>query len=183
MPVDIDIAHALTVEGFMEPDELRYLAEAAQRSSQIVEIGSWRGRSACAFAANTLGTVTCVDTWQGRLERDTRVGLDREFLNSFLINTQPYSNILPVVCESLRASAHFAYLGARFDLIFIDATHNYDDCLADIIAWRRLLAPHGILCGHDYGHVDWPGVKRAVDAHVPKFRLVADSIWTTEGCE
>ena len=49
------------------------------------------------------------------------------------------------------------------DFVFIDADHSYDAVAADIAAWRGKVRSGGILCGHDYGHVRFPGVKRAVD--------------------
>jgi SAM-dependent methyltransferase len=49
------------------------------------------------------------------------------------------------------------------DFVFIDADHSYEGVAADIDAWRSKLKPGGLLCGHDYGHPRFPGVKQAVD--------------------
>lgn len=193
----MNLEHALTVEGFMSSAELVYIAQVAQKSRLVVEIGSWLGRSACAFAANVgehtsvhclpwplqpqpnRGIVFCVDTWQNRLEHDFRVGIDEEFWYKFVYNTLPYKNIIPVRKESTEAARLFAELGVCFDAVFIDATHSYEACKADILAWRSLVRSGGILFGHDLGHLDWPGVKQAVDELIPKYSVV-DSIWTTE---
>jgi predicted O-methyltransferase YrrM len=69
--------------------------------------------------------------------------------------------------------------GFQFDMIFIDADHAYESVKADILAWCSLLAPGGILCGHDY-YGDWPGVRQAVDELIQNFRIVGESIRTTE---
>jgi hypothetical protein len=44
------------------------------------------------------------------------------------------------------------------DFVFIDAQHTYEDCLADIAAWRGKCL---FLAGHDYWDV-FPGIERAV---------------------
>lgn len=48
----------------------------------------------------------------------------------------------------------------HFDFIFIDADHTYEGVRADIEAWRPKTRN---FMGHDYGHPDFPGVKKAVD--------------------
>ena len=49
----VDISHAINIPGWMSVEELTYLAEAASKSNIIVEVGSWKGRSTIALAANT----------------------------------------------------------------------------------------------------------------------------------
>lgn len=48
-----------------------------------------------------------------------------------------------------------------FDIVFIDGDHRYDQVLSDIIAYYN--KAKYIVCGHDYGHKDYSGVKKAVD--------------------
>jgi predicted O-methyltransferase YrrM len=175
----MNIEPALTIEGFMEVPELDYLAHAASLSDGIVEIGSWRGRSATAMAVNTKGLVHCVDTWSGHLDASDH--FSAECYKDFLKNIRTLRNILPVPLESSHACEIFRTFGSKFDMIFIDGRHDYDGVEADIVNWSPLLSPGGILCGHDYGHPDWPDVERAVKALVPDFRIVPNTnIWTTE---
>jgi predicted O-methyltransferase YrrM len=175
----MSIERALATEGFMEPPELEYLSRAASRMGRIVEIGSWKGRSAIAMASNTEGLIFCVDTWSGHLEASDH--FSAECFKDFLRNTKDYVNILPIPLESTQACLTFWEHGFQFDMIFIDGRHDYEGVAADIHAWRDVLAPRGILCGHDYGHSDWPGVKKAVDELVPTARRVPNTnIWTTE---
>ena len=177
----MNIEHAFTVEGFMSSAEIVYLAQVSAKSRRICEIGSWKGRSSCAFAANTLGIVFCVDVWQGSLENDFRIeDPNNPFIYDFMSNTSRYGNLVMVRKPSLEA-AQILGTFCLFDAIFIDAGHRYEACRADILAWRPLLKSGGILFGHDYGHFDWPGVKQAVDELVPNFSIVPEtSIWTTE---
>jgi len=46
----IDISRADKIQGWMEIEELRWLAETAKMHSNICEIGSWKGRSTRAMA-------------------------------------------------------------------------------------------------------------------------------------
>ena len=155
----MNIARALATPGWMSEGELSYLAEAASQRRTILEIGSWEGRSTIALAENTKGVVYAVDSWTGSM--DHRSELSVQVLPDFLRNTQGLNNILPVPMASLRACAVLTECVVDFDMIFIDASHEYQDVKADILAWRQLLSHGGILCGHDYGN-EWAGVKQAV---------------------
>ena len=49
------------------------------------------------------------------------------------------------------------------DFVYIDASHLYDDVVADIAAWWPKVRKGGILAGHDYFLGDGIWVKKAVD--------------------
>lgn len=177
----VDISYALTVEGWCAPAELEYLASLAEKSLCILEVGSWRGRSSSALAAHTEGIVVCVDTWRGSVEHQAELkgkptsGVWFDFQQ----NTSRYDNIWPLPMNSLAAARVVSLGPMRFDMIFIDASHDYESVAADIQAWRPLLTPEGILCGHDIGR---HSVKAAVRNNVPRYRIVPNtSIWSTEG--
>lgn len=91
-------------------------------------------------------------------------------------------------CEMHRetsAQATFYYTepnrGAPFDMVFIDAGHDYENALADIKAWWPLVRDGGYLCGHDYQH-KFPGVMRAVARAFPLLRVAIcpDSVWVVQ---
>ncbi len=183
------IERALRTNGWMSEEELTYIASLAAKSKLIVELGSWRGRSAVCWAENTEGFVYCVDTWAndayGISFPDDPPDLHRRpewLLTEFLKNTQGLRNIFPVRTRTEVAATIFRNMGVRPDVVFVDAGHNYNDVVTDIEAWRPLLAEGGTLCGHDYGYSGWEDVKKVVDAKVPKFRVIG-TIWTTEGME
>lgn len=65
-----------------------------------------------------------------------------------------------------------------FDVVFIDALHDYDSVMQDISLWWPKVREGGFICGHDYQH-KFPGVMRAVADHFPLMRvgLCPDSVW------
>jgi len=164
----------------MSPEELAWLAEQARTHTQIAEIGSWRGRSTAALADNTPGTVFAIDTWEGSKETDFDPGFQAggaEWLwQEFLRNRA--DNVRWARMASVEAARWFAGQGETFDMIFIDGAHDYESVKEDIAAWRPLLAPGGLFCGHDY----WPDgeVTRAVNDTISA-HAAAGSIWVANG--
>jgi predicted O-methyltransferase YrrM len=171
----------------MALEELQYLAHLAQKSDAILEVGTWMGRSARVFADNTKGTVFCIDTWADNAYGDAPAEMTSkpnwlwdEFVNNHKDNID-LAIVVPIRANSVEAA--MMLVNQRYDLIFIDAGHNYEDVRSDILAWRPLLREGGILCGHDlYPDGPYhPGVLKAVSELVPNYRVVPNTtIWTTE---
>jgi SAM-dependent methyltransferase len=181
----MSLERALAISGWMTEAELFYLATTASRSQQIAEIGSWQGRSTRALADHTCGIVCAVDTWKGSAEEWHIAELKDKPLNwlfnTFCANMSDLSNVLPYQMTSLEAAEHFLTAGTRFDFIFLDASHDYENVAADIRAWQPLLCPDGIFAGHDYNPPTFPGVVQAVHELVPRFRVLeGTALWTTE---
>jgi beta-1,4-mannosyl-glycoprotein beta-1,4-N-acetylglucosaminyltransferase len=188
---DVNIERALNLSG-NDPGahrrgELEWLARKASVRKCIVEIGSWRGHSTIAMAENTGGIVYSVDPWTSTPEMSPDpfyplIQKEPEWLmEDFRRNVGPAlleKTVRPMRMKSLDAAAVFSRQGIKFDMIFIDAAHDYDSVRDDILAWRPLLAANGLLCGHDMG---FEGVARALSELVPEARSVgAGSIWAVE---
>lgn len=179
------ISNALKIEGWMRPAELEWLAEQARTRKLIVEVGSWMGRSTRAIVDNTDGYVYAVDTWNGSDElvhREKLANKSADWLyDQFCYNMADATHEVHAYrTTSLQAAKEFYLLDhPKFDMIFLDASHDYENVKADILAWKPLLAENGLLCGHDYSPY-WPGVIRAVNELLPAARplgLSATSIW------
>jgi len=181
----VNIERALKVEGFMHEKELEYLASLAQKSKAIMEVGSWSGRSARAFADNTPGLVFCTDTWADNAYGSApaeETCIANWLWSAFQRNVGYLNHVFSWRMNSIDGAAKAIAHGFTFDLIFIDAGHEYEDVKADILAWRPLLREGGILAGHDlYPDGPYhPGVLQAVNELVGKY-TVHGTIWSTEG--
>lgn len=171
-----NIENALKIDGWIWPDELEWLAQQAETRNLIVEIGSWMGRSTRALADNCPGKVLAVDTWKGSDEqqhRDLLKDKPEDWLLMEFMKNMTGVNVYPYVLTSLAAAETFK--DELFDMVFIDAGHDYADIKADILAWGALLAPGGLLCGHDY-HSGAPGVVEAVNELLDGAKI-HNSIW------
>lgn len=183
----IDLTRALAIDGWMHPDELRWLAEHAQRARRIIEVGSFQGRSTRALADHCTGVVYAVDTWhdyegdgdcQGQLVA-AKGGTWAEIQQAFtrhLADHLASGRVIPVVSTSQAALPTLTAIG-QADLVFIDGDHRYEACRRDIEGYAPLVRPGGILAGHDYGHRAWPGVQRAVNEHFPAVQRCRSLWW------
>lgn len=184
----VNVLRALEISGWMTHDELAWLATEASRATvkRIVEIGSWMGRSTRAFADNIQpgGVVYAVDTWNGSPEHRA-AGMDKLpedwVYDQFRANMKDRPNVVPLRKPSIEAVKDIVPIagwnGDGLDLVFIDGDHSYESVKQDIASWRPFLRPGAVLCGHDYGHLEYTGVKQAVDELVPGAKLGAGSIW------
>lgn len=174
-----NISKALSIGGWMSERELLWLATQAQTHDMIVEFGSLHGRSTRAMTDNNSGIIWAVDPWAG------------DYYNEDGQNIQISTFVMPYFMKNLEdriKTAHvvpvrkFSYqfsLPHTVDMVFIDGDHRYETVVKDIKKAIELLSIGGLICGHDYGHPSWPGVKQAVDELLrPVMQIeVEDTIW------
>lgn len=151
------------------------------RPSLIVEVGTWKGKSAIhmaeALRRNALhqSRIFCVDTFLGSLEMWTRRDDPERYqalkcVNGFptiyqqflanVIHTGFEDMIIPFPNTSTIAADWFRDAGFMADLIYIDAGHGFAEVLTDMNCWWENLRPGGVLFGDDWS--SWPAVRRAV---------------------
>lgn len=164
---------ALLVDGFMQPNELAWLADRAAECDTVIEVGSWKGRSTTALCA-ARERVDCVDNWSGRwgTGADYEAGV-WEFFAHNLREERASGKVRVFMGDSTRLARWLSPV----DMVFIDADHTYFAVKSDIEAYRPLVKPGGLLCGHDYHPTDWPDVVRAVDEAFPNVERAGFSIW------
>lgn len=187
----INIENALKISGWMRPEELEWLARQASMHRLICEVGSWMGRSTRALADNLPedGILYAVDTWKGTpgpnecalllkgKPEDWLIEQFRANIGEALL-AGPRYKVRPWQGTSIGGADYLCkHYQNRFDMIFLDAAHDYANVKADILAWSPFLAPGGLLCGHDFGG-SFPGVQKAVLEIFPQAKKVgAGSIW------
>lgn len=172
----MDISKALKIPGWMYRQELTWLARQAETHTQIVEVGSFLGRSTRALADNTRGNVYAIDDWYG--PRDVVIAEEKraEIFDKFQENMDGLQGKLHVVRTDYNSIPD---IGVRPDMVFLDGDHRLLSVHRDINYWMPRLAPGGLLCGHDYFQ---PGVFAAVHELAPQAQWAGDGtlIWYCE---
>jgi len=155
------------LEGLVSPfvgEELSRLAYHVQEHRAIVNLGTFKGKSACylaAGAARGLGAhVYAVDAWDlpGNVSgRYHYTAAYKECVKQ--VASTGLKNISLVQAQSADIGwARHLEVG----LLFIDASHLYEDVKADYLAWRDLLSPGAYVVFDDYKTAKNPGVTKLI---------------------
>ena len=126
-----------------------------------VEVGVYKGwLSERLLKARPLLNLTLVDT----------------FITPELLQVTEFAAPRRRIINLPSTQAARACISERFDFVFIDADHEYEAVIADIVGWKPTT---DLICGHDYKRVgnSMNGVARAVDQLVPKIELGRDMTW------
>lgn len=149
---------------------LAALAQRVPANQAIVEIGSFKGRSACYMAEGSkLGKrapVICVDRWDepGNVNDDKNPFSEPETFQKFLdqVKLMGHDDLIDYI------QGHGAWLGNCWNgepvgLLFIDGSHVYDDVLADFDAWEPHVTSGGFIVFDDFGGKRNRGVDQAIE--------------------
>ena len=169
------LKEAEKIGGWMSADELKWLHEKASQMSSVVEVGSWKGRSAYALASGCKGRVWCVDHFCGSPSELNGAHAEANHENiyaAFRENVASLHNISIARMSSVEASRFFE---GPLDMVFIDGEHTYESAKADIEAWRPLARK--LFCGHDRNQ---DGVPKALKDCGVDFKEGPGSIWYVE---
>ncbi|NBS69496.1 class I SAM-dependent methyltransferase [bacterium] len=154
----------------------------------VVEVGTYKGKSAVMMAdiMNGQGKILCVDTWLGAPEFWTHER-DMPKVNGWPVifykftknvKTLGLQNVItPFPISSQQAADVLKYYGVQADVIYIDASHEYEAVLSDLKAWWPVLKPGGVMIGDDYDPNCHQGVVRAVNEFFPEGRVMYDCVW------
>lgn len=172
----IDLLRAEEIEKGVHHEGLLWLAEQASACQKIVELGSYHGRSARAMLDNSDAHLWCIDTWDWQ-RNGSQWKVTEEDYKIFLGNLADIQDRVTIL--EMTTSEAIEYLTpSTFDMIFIDASHDYESVRFDIIHYMPLLITGGLLCGHDY-HNGRAGVDRAVGELIEHCHEELDAIWWT----
>jgi len=170
------------LEGFFDfQDAYKLAIDTTANGGMFVEVGSWKGQSAAFMGVEIVNSgkdikLYCVDTWAGS---DEHVTDDDVILGTlydrFLENTRPVKDVVvPIRKTSVEAAKEF--LDGTVDFVFIDAAHDYDNVLADILAWWPKVRPMGMIGGHDFNDFN-PGVIKAVTENFQMVHMLPGCVW------
>jgi predicted O-methyltransferase YrrM len=134
--------------------------------SHFVEVGVWKGMSACFMAVEIINSgknikFDCVDTWEYiDTSKEINQSQFEDLFSIFSKNIEPVKNNINVI-KSISWEGALNYEDNSLDFVFIDAGHDYESVKKDINSWYPKVKNGGIIAGHDY-HYDC-GVYPAVN--------------------
>jgi len=151
-----------SIEGWLLASEGRWLFNAARSlpsQANILEIGSYKGRSTCCLALGCKGTekrIFAIDSFDGgpNLPKsdslpDFRENLKRQGVSGCV---EPIVGLSGEVAKTWNKHLHF---------LFVDGSHLYEDVLADFAGFFPHVVRGGVVAFHDVLNESWPGVGRA----------------------
>jgi hypothetical protein len=176
------------VPGHMELAHLRILrklVDGLKIKGPVVELGSWRGRSAASLALSARNTgrmMHCIDPWLPYPDKKFRPMEDiyQEFLRNmkavglkinkdFQCHRMPSTEAVPLILTAA--------------MVFVDASHLYEDVRRDFDDWFPKVQSGGVFAAHDYGDPIRPGPTRAWeevvrhDKRVKSIKRNSNLIW------
>ena len=133
-------------------NNLNYLSinfKGIKNVKNILEIGSYEGRSAIFFLKNfSDSNITCVDTWCGS---DEHKRVDFELIEeNFDLNTSFYQSNKTLLKYKMTSSEFFEKKSKYFDLIFVDGDHSSNQVKVVLINSWNILKSGGYLILDDY---------------------------------
>lgn len=157
-----------TTPGWFHHGEKILALVEQHRPTVCVELGTWLGASAIPVARSIRrwgGTLTCVDTWAGDVHATGTPRLSAPWMlvscARHLIEAGVGGNVRLIPATTADASFWWR---EPIDYLYIDADHDYDSVVADLLAWVPFVRSGGLMLGDDYGSELYPGVREAWDA-------------------
>lgn len=145
------------IGGWLTKNEANYLYKIGTNvNKNILEIGSWKGRSTICFAlglksVNSDNKVYAVDPHLGSIEHVRKFGKVDTY-KEFLVNISNLGlseYIIPLRKKSVEAVDD---IKGELDFILVDGSHIYKDVKDDYLIWFSRLSNNGKIGFHDYWH-------------------------------
>lgn len=138
----------------------RLARSVADVPGEVIEVGSWEGRSTVALAnAVCPRKVQAVDTWLGSPgEVSAELASRRDVFSQWCANVQCWTK--GNVVANRMGWREFAPRVEQVTFLFIDAEHTYAEVFDNIWGFLKKMSPGGIICGDDAHH---PPIRKALD--------------------
>ena len=149
------------------------LKDLRQKPVQILEIGSWEGRSALFFLNYlALSRIICIDPFEGNLEHQINpyfADLARKSEARLDSNLAAFSDrVEKIKGSSADILPQLGITGRKVDLAYIDGSHIAADVYRDAVLTWPLMVPGGMVVFDDY---EWSMVEADVES--PKLGINA----------
>ena len=117
---------------------------------EVLEIGSYEGRSSFFLVKNLKKIkLTCVDTFKPFHElQGNYPNKFNEIYKNFKLNTKKFSN--KIIKKKKISKFFFSKNRKKYDLIYIDGSHEYDDILYDSKEAFKKFNKNGIIIFDDF---------------------------------
>jgi predicted O-methyltransferase YrrM len=140
----------LSLMSATRPAKLRTLLALARGSQYVAELGTATGWTAISLALADGGRRVITFDVIGRPEPRRYLALAG-----------------PAVSERIRLVTAPGSDGppdsTPVEMLYIDSSHERDQTVAEVTAWRAVLRPGAAVVFDDYGHPDYPGVAEAIE--------------------
>jgi predicted O-methyltransferase YrrM len=129
---------------------------------KIAEIGVYQGRGTSMWNTilineNLEYEYKAIDHFEGSSEHNKSI----DYYGITIDNLKPIIDKIEVI-KNDSVSESKNYDNEYFDIVYIDASHEYELVIEDIKNWLPKVKKGGIICGDDYIS-GWPSVILAVD--------------------
>lgn len=153
--------YAFTQEWFAQNAPIWDEVVPRYKPRNILEIGSYEGRSACYFiercARDNPIELHCVDTWQGGVEHDANgaSAVEARFDHNIALARSRAAHPVQVFKHKMHSHMALAKLimvnrAPVFDVVYIDGSHQAPDVLTDAVMAFQLLRVGGLMIFDDY---------------------------------
>ncbi len=131
------------------PRDLAVLLALARGRTRTVELGTATGWTAISLALSDRGRRVISYDVVARPEPQRYLKLvDASVRERIELVTAPGSN--------------GPATDSQVDLLYVDSSHEREQTIAEVLAWRPALGPGALIVFDDYPHPDYPGVREAV---------------------
>lgn len=143
----------------------------------IAEVGVYKGRGTAIWNVILINnnidySYYAIDHFLGSSEHIKSF----DYYTTTLENLEPIAGKINVIKNDSKTESK-NYPDEFFDIVYIDASHEYEYVKEDILHWYPKVKKGGIICGDDYIS-GWPGVIEAVDEiFKDKVNIVGGQQW------
>lgn len=168
MTLEQCLHHANQVPGYPDDAELEFLYDSVKDlgpENLVVEIGCDLGKSTTllglmarelGFTFYTVDPFANLDSYEPFVENMKHNGL---------------TDTVHLIKDSSLV-AHALFKDESIDVLFNDGDHAEEGVDGDCKVWLQKIKRGGLALFHDYGEETWPGVTKAVDKYMGKWKTI-----------